>query len=159
MRSLPAADAAEPAPIASTMPVYSIYSPSIIFVDPSVQDISVLTFGARLNAELVFLLSGLEGLSQIVRHLNRRGKQGCVHILGDVALGRLSLAGKSLTLRDLRERADDLARIGQAIKPSGEVVIGAGSGQDGQGDQFCRTFGDFAGVAVRLWPGLGGRGI
>jgi hypothetical protein len=130
--------------------------PSLTFVDPTTESISALVHAVRSAADLVFLRANQDGLSQIARHLAGRGRLSSLHLLADLSGGRLSLCGKTLGLRELHERAPDVARIGRSIAASGQILIGAGGIPDGQSYLFLKTVADFARVAVRSWTDGGG---
>ena len=126
---------------------------SLIFVDQSAQDVSTLIVAAEKKADLIFLSATQDGLEQIARHLRGQGRLSFIHLLADFSFGRLALGNKVLVIRSLRDYVATLARIGRTVRGGGEIVIGAGGVQDGQGDNFRRAFEGYAAVPVRLWDG------
>lgn len=126
---------------------------SLIFVDPSAKDVSTQIVAAGQEADLIFLSARRDGLQQIAGHLDGRGRLSLVHVLADFALGRLALGDKVLVVRSLRDYAATLARIGQAVRGCGEIILGAGGLRDGQGENFRGAFEAHARAPVRLWEG------
>jgi hypothetical protein len=125
--------------------------PSLIFIDPSAKDMSAQIVAAGEKADLIFLSARRDGLQQIAGHLDGRGRLSLIHLLADFALGRLALGDKVLVVRSLRDYAATLARIGEAVRGCGEIVIGAGGLGDGQGENFRGAFEAHTGAPVRLW--------
>ena len=134
-----------------TKTVQNQNNPALIFIDPSVDQASAVSYAAGAKAELIFLSGAQDGLAQILRQLGRRGKLPSIHIMAEMSQGQLTLCGRTLGLRELRERAPELARIGGSMKAAGEILIGLGRDRDGHGEQFLRALGEFAGVPVRFW--------
>lgn len=135
---------------------YILYKTNLTFIDPNIECPSLLIQAARSDADLVFLSRHRDGLKQIVGHLRGRGRLSSIHLLAEVVRGQLLLCGKALGLREMRERALDLSRIGRSVASSGQIIVGAGENPDGQGDRLLRTLAEFASVAVACWSG-GGR--
>jgi hypothetical protein len=126
---------------------------SLIFVDPSAQDLSTQIVVAAKRADLIFLSAARDGLEQIAQHLRGRGRLALIHLLADFSFGRLALGNQVLVVRSLRDYVATLARIGRAVRGGGEILVGAGGARDGQGDVFRHAFGAYAAVPVRLWDG------
>ncbi len=125
---------------------------SLTFVDPSAKDVSTQIVAAEKRADLIFLSGAQDGLEQIARHLRGRGRLAFIHLLANFSAGRLALGNKVLVIRSLRDHVATLARIGRTVR-GGEIVIGAGGVQDGQGDNFRRAFEAYTAAPVRLWDG------
>ena len=135
---------------------YAISSPTkqrpcLIFIDPSAKDMSADIVAAGEKADLIFLSARRDGLQQIAGHLNGRGRLSLIHLLADFALGRLALGDKVLVVRSLRDYAATLARIGEAVRGCGEIIIGAGGLGDGQGENFRGVFEAHTRAPVRVW--------
>ena len=133
------------------VPRHARQKSSLIFVDPSAKDIATRIVAAE-KADLIFLSGAQDGLEQIGKHLRGRGGLSLIHLLANFTAGRLALGDKVLVIRSLREYVATLARIGRTVR-GGEIVIGAGGVQDGQGDNFRRAFESYAAAPVRLWDG------
>ena len=109
--------------------------------------------------DFIFLSAARDGLEQVARYLCGRARLSQIHLLADFSLGRLALGDKVLVVRSLRDDMATLARIGRAVSGGGEIVIGAGGLQDGQGENFRRIFEAYAAVpgSALGWPGATAR--
>lgn len=125
---------------------------ALIFVDPSARDVSTQIVATEKKADLIFLSGAQDGLEQVGKHLRGLGRLSLIHLLANFSAGRLALGNKVLVIRSLRDYVATLARIGRTVR-GGEIVIGAGGVQDGQGDNFRRAFESYAAAPVRLWDG------
>ena len=154
MQVISCRESAGPGGFCSPQPdAYVSYSASLTFIDPNIECPALLIRAARSDADLVFLSRNRDGLEQIVRHLRGRGRLSSIHLLAEIVRGQLLLCGKALGLRELRERAPDISRIGRSLASSGQLLVGASRNPDGQGERLLRTLGEFASVAVTGWNG------
>jgi hypothetical protein len=131
--------------------VHNQHGRALIFIDPGIESPFALAYAAQSRAELIFLSGKQDGLDQIVRFLNQRGKLASLHLMTQLSQGRLALCGAMLGLREVKERAPELARIGSSVMAAGKVMIGAGGGQDGPGGRFLQVLEECVGAPVSLW--------
>jgi hypothetical protein len=154
MQLISPSESAGPGGFRSPQPdAYVSHSARLTFIDPNIQCPSLLIPAARSGADLVFLSGNRDGFEQILRHLRGRGRLCSIHVIAEIARGRLLLCGKALGLRELRERELDISRIGRALAGSGQLHVGAGRNPDGQGERLLQALAEFAGVPVAGWSG------
>ncbi|SUY77145.1 Uncharacterised protein [Comamonas testosteroni] len=109
----------------------------VVFIDGQVANIGDLLQGLSANAEVVILDSSKDGLQQMADYL--RGRQGidAVHILSHGQRADLMLGRTELTLANLASRGAELATIGDALKPEGDILLyGCSIGEGDQGERF-----------------------
>ncbi|NJM33704.1 MAG: DUF4347 domain-containing protein [Rhodomicrobium sp.] len=133
----------------------STQNQSIIFIDHNISTLSKLFVqNYKCSSELFFLSPKADGIAQIAGFLKHRPKRRSVHVFSHMPGGRLALAGRLLTARDLHRRARDLAPIGRAIAPGGELILGAGEEGGKQCQHILGFLEELLGVRVRLWEPL-----
>ncbi|HEY7647094.1 MAG TPA: DUF4347 domain-containing protein [Hyphomicrobiales bacterium] len=154
MQLISSSESAGPGGFRSPQPdAYVACRTRLTFIDSHIECPSLLIPAARSGADLVFLSRNRDGIEQIVRHLRGRGRLSSIHLLAEVARGRLLLCGRALGLRELREREPDISRIGRSLAGCGRLHVGAGRIPDGQGERLLQALAEFAGVPVAGWSG------
>jgi Domain of unknown function (DUF4347) len=127
----------------------------IIFVDPNIESLSSLVYATRSNSNAIYLNRMLNGFDQMLLHLEGRARLSSIHLMADIVRGQLVLCGRRYGLRELRERRAELAQLGQALAPSGELIIGASGTHDWLSGYFRQLLADLTAAPVRLWSGCG----
>ncbi|KIQ23265.1 hypothetical protein RT97_25870 [Variovorax paradoxus] len=121
----------------------------IVFIDPGISDVSTLLQGIDPSAEVVFLDSRSDGLSQIASALNGRTDIGAIHILSHGDPGELRLGNAVYDNADLSARAADLAAIGRALGADGDILLyGCDTAQGVVGEQFTHSLSRLTGADV-----------
>ncbi|TPL78784.1 DUF4347 domain-containing protein [Mesorhizobium sp. B2-3-14] len=159
-RSDPLPDAATDRPIARTD---APRASELLFVDPSVSDLGTILRNLRPEVEAIVLNAERPAARQMAVALERRDGLDAVHVIAHGAPGRVSFAAGEWSARTLKDDADDLASIGQALGDSGEVLLwscNAGAGAAGMNfiDALSRTVAAPVAAANDLVgsPALGG---
>ncbi len=109
----------------------------VVFIESNVQNYQQLVNALPANAEVVVLDSGKDGLSQIALYLQGRHGLDAIHILSHGQRADLMLGGAELNLANLDGRGADLAAIGEALKPDGDILLyGCNIGEGAEGARF-----------------------
>ena len=121
----------------------------ILFIDPAVSDIKTLLAGLRPDVDAVLLESGRPAEQQMAEALARRSDLAAVHVIAHGAPGQVHFSGGQWSAATLASVADDLAAIGKALRPGGDVRLWsccAGAGSKGAALTECLA--EAAGVPV-----------
>ncbi|MEX8195133.1 DUF4347 domain-containing protein [Comamonas guangdongensis] len=109
----------------------------VVFVESNVQNYQQLVNALPANAEVVVLDSSKDGLSQIAQYLQGRHGIDAIHILSHGQRADLMLGRTELTLSSLDGRSTELAAIGDALKPDGDILLyGCNIGEGTEGARF-----------------------
>ena len=132
----PAAAVEVVAPVTSTSP--ETLAAKLVFVDRSVPDLdSILASAAEIGAETFLLDAAHDGLGQMVSALAGRSGINAIHIFSHGGPGRITLGSTNLTEAELAARAEDLAAIGAALAPDGDILLyGCGVADGFAGQDF-----------------------
>lgn len=106
----------------------------IAFVDSAVTNWSTLVNGIHPGVEIVLIDSRADGLSQIAQYLADVRDIDAVHIISHGQEGEIVLGTLHVNAGDLDQCRDDLAVIGQALKPGGDLLLygcDVAKGEDG----------------------------
>ncbi len=111
---------------------------SIVFVDPRVVDSEAIIRTIAPGTEIVMLNAETDGLDQIAAYLAGHDHDiASIHILSHGASGELQLGGARITGDTLLAHQADLAAIGRALKPGGDILIyGCDVAAGATGQQF-----------------------
>ncbi|MBA5689058.1 Ig-like domain-containing protein [Rugamonas apoptosis] len=118
----------------------------LVFIDSALDDLPTLMAGLAPGLEVRLLDPAGDGLTQMVRALAGRRGIDAVHLLTHAAPGALALGTLTLDAAQAAVRADELARIGQALHPGADLLVygcRAGAGTRGAAllDALARTTG------------------
>jgi hypothetical protein len=144
----PAAAVEVVAPVTSTSP--ETLAAKLVFVDRSVPDLdSILASAAEIGAETFLLDAAHDGLGQMVSALAGRSGINAIHIFSHGGPGRITLGSTNLTEAELAARAEDLAAIGAALAPDGDILLyGCDLAQGPQGEAFLQQLAQLTGVSI-----------
>jgi hypothetical protein len=138
-------------PDADTVPPPPAAAPSqIVFIEGSVADYQILADGVQPGVKVVVLNPDADGVQQIADYLQQHHVQGldAVSIVADGADGELQLGSTLLSASNVAGYQPQLAEIGAALKPGGDLLIyGCDVAQNGAGDAFLGDLAAATGVA------------
>jgi trimeric autotransporter adhesin len=158
-------DAAQPAPVKAVAPEHDALATSaasmapstaapagghaVVFVDARVQDAASLLRDVAPGTEVVFLQAGQDGLQQMAGHLATHPGADSVQIVAHGNQGDLWLGSTYLSADTLQTHAGQLAQVGSALQPGGDILIYA-----------CNTAAGSEGLAfVNSLAALSGRDV
>ena len=96
----------------------------VVVIDRSVPDLDTLLAGVPASAEVILIDSTRDGLDQLANALRGRTDIDAIHILSHGSEGDLRLGTSDLTAASIQGRyAADLAAIGAALSPDGDLLI------------------------------------
>ncbi|MBV5299337.1 MAG: DUF4347 domain-containing protein [Rhodoferax sp.] len=95
---------------------------NIAFVDTSVSDFLTLIAGLDSSTEVV-LLSGGDGLHQMVEALAGRRDLDAIYVISHGSEGALQLGSLRLDSANLSQHSADLARLGAALTAQGDLLL------------------------------------
>src|SRR3990167_7318420 len=122
---------------------------TVIFVDSRVRDPDALLAGRAANTELVMLQAGQDGLQQMADYLSERSDIAAVVIVGEGHEANLWLGSTFLSNDSLSGHAEQLAQIGQSLRPDGDILIySCNLAQGGAGEQFVNAFAQLTGADI-----------
>lgn len=122
---------------------------AVVFVDARVQDKNKLLANGDSNAQVVMLDQKSDGLDQIAAYLAGHHDVGSVQIVAHGWEGNLWLGSTFVDQASLEAHQGDLAGIGQALKPGGDILVYAcdtAAGADGLA--FVNTLSQLTGADV-----------
>ncbi|TRW91231.1 DUF4347 domain-containing protein [Candidatus Methylobacter oryzae] len=95
----------------------------VAFIDTGVADYQTLVDGIRPGIEVVLFDSTRNGLSQMAQILEGRSGIDAIHIVSHGSEASLELGSLTLTSQNLQGHAADLATIGNALTPNGNILL------------------------------------
>jgi CshA-type fibril repeat protein len=96
---------------------------TVVFIDAAVQDPTAIAAAVPAGAEVVTLVAGSDGVSQIAAYLQGRSGVGAIHILSHGESGELRLGNTTLDSASIGKHAADLATISAALTDSADILI------------------------------------
>ena len=136
----------------------------IAFIDPAVVDIPVLVAGLRPEVVPVLLGGELPAAEVIARTVRDYEALDAIHIVAHGRPGELSFTAGALSRASIDHHAADLAAIGDALGPDGEVLLwSCHTGEGVHGRAFVEALSRSIGAPVAAATGavgsasLGGR--
>jgi hypothetical protein len=132
----------------------------ILFIDPAVPDIDVLLSGVRSGVEVIVLDAERPAARQLAPVLADRPGLDAIHIVAHGAPGCVSFAGGEWSAATLAEQAEDLAAIGGALGPDGDLRLwSCHTGAHAVGASFVEALARAAGAEVAAASGIVGRDV
>jgi len=129
----------------------------IYFIDAGLTDIAVLTAELPQGAEVHLLSRQADGLDQMLAAVCERTGFTAIHILSHAEPARLALGDGWLTREGLETRADDLARLGQALAAGGDLLLyGCELAKGDAGQDFVARMAQLTGADVAASRSLTG---
>ncbi|MBT9470514.1 MAG: DUF4347 domain-containing protein [Pseudomonadota bacterium] len=120
-----------------------------IFIDTRVGDYKSIAAAADPNAQIVFIDPGEDGLLQIVEALAGRTNVSAIHLIGHGDAGVLLLGDGPLHAGNLASYSDQLASIGRALTPDGDIHIwGCDVGAGEMGSAFVNALAGATGADI-----------
>ncbi len=136
----------------------------IAFVDPSVSDLGTLLGSLREEVRAVVLNPVGDPIRQMADTLAGISGLRAVHIVAHGAPGEIGFSAGALAIDGVFEHQKDLAEIGAALDPDGELLLwSCETGCGSRGDRFIETLCWATGALVAAAsgtvgaPSLGGR--
>ncbi|MDD5250352.1 MAG: DUF4347 domain-containing protein, partial [Rhodocyclaceae bacterium] len=136
----------------------------IAFIDCNLSDLDCLLAGLRPDVEAVLLSAAAPAPAQIAAALQARGGIAAIHIVAHGQAGEVSFAAGALSRETLREHAESLLAIGEALAGDGQILLwSCHTGQDERGAAFIAALARASGAEVAAAQGpvgaaaLGGR--
>ncbi|MGO9025961.1 MAG: DUF4347 domain-containing protein, partial [Beijerinckiaceae bacterium] len=120
----------------------------IVFIDSAVTDYQVLASGAKPGVEVVILNPNADGVHQIADFLSRHPDPNLttVDIVANGDASTLFLGDAELSSANIGQYASQLAEIGGALQPGGDIALYACDvAQGAAGAQFIGDLSSFAG--------------
>ncbi|MEK7722250.1 MAG: DUF4347 domain-containing protein, partial [Elusimicrobiota bacterium] len=122
---------------------------SVLFIDSGVADYQTLIDGAKPGTEVHMLDAGQDGLAQMTQTLNGRHGIDAIHIISHGAAGKLLIGSTPLTRANLQDYSAELAAIGNALAPDGDILLyGCHVGAGARGIAFVAALADATGANV-----------
>ena len=132
--------AAAPVVLRAADPAQNAGRREVVFVDAAVAGYQTLVDGARAGLEIVLIDASQNGLQQIALWAQTHSQFDAIHILSHGSSGSLQLGSLTLSDSNLKSYSTELARIGQALSESGDILIyGCATGSDEQGAAFVES--------------------
>src|SRR5215475_8458808 len=99
------------------------YTTELAFIDPSLTNLADLVAGLRPDVEAVLLDDAEPAAGRIASALENRRDLRAIHILAHGASGEIGFGSGPLSLETLCEHEGDLAAIGRALEPGGDLRL------------------------------------
>ena len=130
----------------------------IAFIDPAVADIPVLIAGLRPGVLPVLLGAAMPAVEQIARAVRGREGLDAIHVFVHGGSGELGFSAGPLLRANIGTYADDLAVIGDALGPDGDLLLwSCRAGEGARGQAFLQALSRAAGAPVGGRDGPGRR--
>ncbi|OWY37195.1 sulfurtransferase [Xenophilus sp. AP218F] len=98
-------------------------APQVVFVESDVANLRSLLAQLPAGYQVVILDSSKDGLAQIAQWASMHHGYGAIHIISHGQENDLQLGGVELTTANVASRQADLATIGQALRPGGDILL------------------------------------
>ncbi|MGB7325280.1 MAG: carbohydrate-binding domain-containing protein [Rubripirellula sp.] len=103
----------------------------IVFVDPSIDDISQLADGLSADHELVLLQADQDGLDQITQVLSHRNNVASIHIVAHGRAGQIQLGNQLVDSEVIQQRQASLRGWSRSLTDTADILIyGCETGAD-----------------------------
>ncbi|HSI52307.1 MAG TPA: DUF4347 domain-containing protein [Ideonella sp.] len=120
----------------------------IVFIDTSVQGWQALRDGVLPGAEVVLLDPAQDGLTQMLASLQGRSALDSIQVLSHGAEGQVYLGSLTLDANTVASRATDLAALGAALNPGGDLLLYGCRVAGGSGENFIHALAAATGADV-----------
>jgi large repetitive protein len=123
---------------------------NIVFIDSTVEDISILMNQFGSNADVHILNGNTDGVLQIAHTLKDRSDVNSIHIISHGQAGSLTLGSSQLTLDSINSiHADSLAQIRSSLSVDADLLIyGCDFAQGTQGQRAVDALVDATGADI-----------
>ncbi len=120
----------------------------VAFIDSRVQDIDSFLRDLGRDVEVVHIDATQDGLAQMAAALGEKGDVAAVHVLAHGSAGSM-LLGSTVLDGNLAAHGEQLAAIGRAMAPDGDLLVYACElGAGAAGTQFVSTLAQLTGADV-----------
>ncbi|WP_128971309.1 DUF4347 domain-containing protein, partial [Bradyrhizobium tropiciagri] len=122
----------------------------IAFIDRGIDDLETLLAGIRSDVEAILLSNNEPAPRQMARALKGRRGLEAIHVIAHGTPGEVSFAGGALTKEGVQASGRDLARIGLALAPDGQIALWAChvANEDAQASDLVMCLAAACGVRV-----------
>ncbi len=121
----------------------------ILFLDPRVQDHKTILDNLRAEVEVVSLDATRRAIRQMADALAGRRGLAAIHVMAHGAPGRVCFAAGEWSSETLHHDAEDLAAIGRALRPDGELRLwSCETARGATGEAFVLRLAELACVEV-----------
>jgi hypothetical protein len=112
----------------------------VAFIDPGVADLDDLLHGLRAGVQPILLDPVGDPIQQMADALAGLGSLSAIHIIAHGAPGEISFSAGPLSMETILARQAELARIGEALGLSGELLVwSCDTGKGTSGDRFLEA--------------------
>ncbi|WP_040652582.1 DUF4347 domain-containing protein [Pseudogulbenkiania ferrooxidans] len=116
----------------------------VVFVESNVANYQTLLAQMPTGAEVVVLDSSKDGLAQIAQWASQHQGYAAIHILSHGESADLMLGSLELTQGNIASHQAELATIGQALQPGGDILLyGCDIGVGSSGATFVSTLSSY----------------
>ncbi|POZ62854.1 DUF4347 domain-containing protein, partial [Chromobacterium alticapitis] len=98
-------------------------APQVVFVESDVANLQSLVSQLPSNYQVVILDSSKDGLAQIAQWAQSHHGYGALHIVSHGQENDLQLGATELTTANVASYQAELATIGQALRPGGDILL------------------------------------
>src|SRR5580700_3722885 len=134
-----------------------IEAAELAFIDPGVPGLSVLLRELRPGVEPILLGRNVPAARQIAMAVSERSDVAAIHVLAHGAPGRVSFSAGEWTAASLAADVEDLAAIGCALLPGGELRLwSCRAGAGIVGEAFVAGLAEATGATIAAAEGLVG---
>ncbi|NES94124.1 MAG: DUF4347 domain-containing protein [Desertifilum sp. SIO1I2] len=131
--------------------------PSILIIDPSVQNYQMLLTGVLPGTETLVLDPHRDGIDQITQTLADREAIASLHILSHGEPGKLQLGNTHLSLDNLGTYTEQLQQWGRSLWDNGDILLyGCEVASDSTGVAFVEQLADLTGADIAASDNLTG---
>ena len=95
----------------------------VVFFDPSVGEVDILSAGVPACVETVVLAGDRDPMAQMAAHLSGRQDLAALHIVSHGRAGELAFTGGTMDAAGLAARADALRSIGSSLVPGADILL------------------------------------
>lgn len=133
--------------VSASSSLNGVFTPRVVFIDPSVAEYQTLIADMPANATIVVLNASLDGVQQIQDYLtNNTGLVGAIDIITNIdsldvvshgTSGEITLGSTVLNSDTMASYAAQLAEIGSHLTSTGDILLyGCDVAADATGQQF-----------------------
>ncbi|SDG43307.1 DUF4347 domain-containing protein [Paraburkholderia phenazinium] len=121
----------------------------VVFIDPNVTDYQTLIAGLPSGTAYVVLNPNTDGLEQIAQYLQQHPGIDAVHLVSHGSDAQIEVGSTLLDTADLGQYSAELAQIGAAMKPGGDLLIyGCDVAENADGQALVQQIASLSGLNV-----------
>lgn len=153
--------------VSASASLNGVFTPRVVFIDPTVAKYQALIADMPVNATIVVLDASLDGVQQIIDYLtNNAGVVGAIDIITNIdsldvvshgTSGEITLGSTVLNSDTMANYASQLAEIGSYLTSNGDILLyGCDVADDAIGQQFIEQLAVATGADVAASTNLTG---